>query len=259
MEQNTGEKKYLEAALRIGEFFEKHVEENGSWKITWSTETGKPVSDNYADPLGQICPFLRGLYERTGDEKWKRLADGAIAYVERTILRTYNWEGQFEDSVLSVNYSNLTHFGAVALAKYYARYRNDDAECMQKAEDLMRFVEDQFVVWNLAPPWYDTKREYDPRLWHTPGVLEQYHWYTPIDSSAAAVASGFLAMYKATRKELYLAKALCLTDQISVMQEPDGRIPTHWSDCEAAKKDFWMNCMFASMRVLSEMAEFENT
>lgn len=255
-EEHTGDRKYLEAALRIGDFFAKHVEENGSWKITWSEITGEPVTDNYADPLGHICPFLRKLYLRTGDEKWKVLADNAVSYVEKTVLPSYNWEGQFEDSVLSVNYSNLTHFGAVALTKYYALYCSEDEHRMHEAEDLMRFIEDQFVVWHLAPPWYDTGREYDPKVWHTPGVLEQYHWYTPIDSSTAAVAGAFLSMYRATGKDLYLAKALCLTDQIVFMQEADGKIPTHWSDCESARKDMWMNCMFASMAILSEMAEF---
>lgn len=256
-EEMSGDGKYLDAALKIGRFFEENVEENGSWKITWSEITGKPVTENDADPLREICPFLMGLYHKTGEEKWKKLADGAAFYVEKHILATYNWEGQFEDSVLSANYSNLTHFGAAALARYYAENRSDDEKCMKDAEDLMRFVEDQFVVWHLAPPWYDTEREYDTKLWHTPSVLEQYHWYTPIDSSAALTAEAFLAMYKAGRGDLYLAKAFCLLDQIVVMQEENGRIPTHWSDCDGARKDMWMNCMFASMAALSEMAEFE--
>lgn len=254
MEKETGEQKYLEEALKIGEFFFNNVEENGSWKITWSETTGKPVTDNYADPLRQICPFLMGLYLRTRDEKWKNLADGAIRYVEKTVLPSYNWEGQFEDSVLSSNYSNLTHFGAASLAEHYALFYSGNEERMKVAEDLMRFVEDQFVVWNMAPPWYDTKREYDPKLWHTPGVLEQYNWYTPIDSSAAIVAEAFLAMYKAGRGDLYLAKAICLADQLVVMQNSDGQIPTHWSDCEGARKDMWFNCMFASMKTLGDMA-----
>ena len=94
-------------------------------------------------------------------------------------------------------------------------------------------------------------------IWHTPCALEQYGWYVPIDDSAASVARGFLALYKAGEGELYLAKARALMDQITIMQHENGQIPTHWMNTEDAEKNFWFNFMFYSCRMLEAMSEYE--
>ena len=69
---------------------------------------------------------------------------------------------------------------------------------------------------------------------------------------------GFLELYKAGCGDLYLAKARALTDQLTVVQHEDGKIPTHWMNTEDAEKNFWFNCMFESCRVLEIMSEYEN-
>lgn len=262
MEQATGEKKYLDEAVKIGRYYLKTVLPCGSWYLVRSEETGEPVSENLISPLDSVIPFLTQLYERTGDEAFKTLSDRAIGYVMKTQLSTYNWEGQFEDSPLSTNYMNLTHFAATKLAIYFAENHAHDPEKMELAKELMRFCEDQFVIWKRPYPWPhaspDGSAPYDTSLWHTPCALEQYGWYVPIDSSTCAVARGFLALYKAGLGEIYLAKARALTDQVTRMQHENGRIPTHWMRTEDAEKNFWFNCMFFSCETLEMMAEFEN-
>ena len=262
MEKATGDRKYLEEALKIGEYYLKTVEPNGSWYLMRSLKTGEPLSGNYVSPLDGVVDFLRSLYERTGEEKWKTLSDGAVNYVLKTQLPTYNWEGQFEDSPLSTNYMNLTHFGAASLAEYLAEYHSDDPKKLETAKELMRFCEDQFVIWNRPYPWAhatpDGSKPYDTSLWHTPCALEQYGWYVPIDSSTCGVLMGFLALYKAGCGEIYLAKARALADQVTVMQHENGQIPTHWMRTEDAEKNFWFNCMFYSCHALEVMSEYEN-
>lgn len=253
IEKITKDKKYLDAAIKIGEFYYNSVLENGSWYIIID-ENAKPVSFNYCDPLPNVVPFLMWLYERTGDKKWKELTDNAIAYVEKNTLLKYNWEGQFEDSGLSSNYSNLTHFGADALVRYYAAYHSDDESKMKIADDIMRFIEDQFVVWNRPAPW--NKDSEDVSLWPVPCALEQYNWYVPIDASAAIIIRTFVSMYKAGRGELHLAKAKALADTITRVQHEDGMIPTHWMDEETLNgHNFWINCMIATANAVEEMAE----
>lgn len=255
LERKTGETRYLEEALRIGAYYRDHVLENGSWHLILDVRTGEPVSSNFCEPTADITPFLRALYDRTGDEIWKTLADGALKYTETHALKNYEWEGQFEDSVCSLLYSNLSHYGAAALARYYADYFPDSPEHMAAAEDLMRFVEDQFVVWKRPAPW--NASGYDTSVWHTPAGLEQYAWHMPIDASTAQIASAFLAMYRAGRGELYLAKALALADSLTQAQQPDGRIPTHWMTEEFMRgRNFWINCLFSSASVLAEFAAF---
>ena len=249
----TGDRKYLDEAIKIGEHYALNVLDNGSWHLIKDIRTGDVLSPNFCDPLEHIVPFLMSLYAATGNEKWRSLADGAIRYVENNNLKTYEWEGQFEDSVCSVNYSNLTHYGASALARHYAKYYADDGEKRAVAEDLMRFVEDQFVVWRRPAPW--NKDSDDTTVFHTPCGLEQYNWYVPIDASTANIMSAFLAMYKAGYGELYLEKAKALADSLTRVQYDDGLIPTHWMTREKTDLPFWINCMFHAAIKLAEIAE----
>lgn len=263
LEKATGDGKYLEEALKIARYYQRTVEPNGSWYLVRSCETGEALTTNFVSPLEHVEPFLMGLYERTGEACWRELAEGAIAYVEKTQLTTYNWEGQFEDSPLSTNYMNLTHYAPTDLAGYYAEYRADSPECLECARELMRFVEDQFVIWKRPYPWKHAspgadEPPYDTSLWHTPAALEQYGWYVPIDASTSSVLLGFLKLYRAGCGSLYLAKAKALADQLTRVQHENGQIPTHWMNTEASEKNFWFNCMFASCRVLEIMAEYES-
>lgn len=263
LEQATGQAVYLEEALKIGRYYLRTVEPNGSWYLVRSCKTGEALTQNFISPLESVEPFLMALYKRTGDVCWKELSDKAVNYVVGTQLPSYNWEGQFEDSPVSTNYINLTHYGPTALATYYAENHADDPACMELAKQLMRFVEDQFVVWKRPYPWMHAtpsadEAPYDTSLWHTPAALEQYSWYVPIDASVSTVLMGFLALYKAGCGSLYLAKAKVLADQLTRVQHENGQIPTHWMNTEAAEKNFWFNCMFESCRALEVMADYES-
>ena len=254
LEEKTKEHKYFDAAIKIGEFYLENVQPSGTWNLIIDSRTGETVSSNPCAPLTNIVPFLMKLYERTGEEKWKTLADNAITFVEKNTLQTYNWEGQFEDSGLSVSYSNLTHYGASSLARHYAKYYSDDENKMKIAQELVRYIEDQFVVWHRPAPW--NKDSADTSLWPTPCALEQYNWYVPIDASAANIIMTFVAMYKAGRGELYLAKARALADTITRVQHEDGMIPTHWLDKKTLDGDnFWINCMIAAADAVETVSE----
>lgn len=248
MEEATGEKKYFDSALRIAEFYKNHVLDSGSWSVILSRETGEAVSRNLCMPLMDIVPFLMAMFRRTGDTAWKDLADGAVAYVEREVLPRFDWEGQFEDSRISANYSNLSHYGAGAFVQHYAAYYADDEARMRIADDVMRFVEDQFVVWNRPSPW--VYPGYPTEKWTTPAGLEQYKWYMPIDASTSAIMLNFLSMYDAGRGELHLAKARALADVLTRVQKENGQIPTHWMNESEEGAGFWINCHLSSAAAL---------
>lgn len=255
LEKRLKNGKYLEAAKKIGAFYQQYVSENGSWYLIFDYRTGEPLCQNFTDPLGQVLPFLRGLYQLTGETVWKELADGALRYVENCMMVSYEWEGQFEDSFCSHSYSNLTHYCPTALAGYYAAYYPEDELKMQAAEELMRFAEDQFVVWKRSAPW--NLSGFDTSQWLTPCGLEQYAWHVPIDASTADLMLGFLHLYQAGRGALYLEKAKALADAITRTQQPDGMIPTHWMNEEHLHgKNYWINCQFFTAEALTELADF---
>jgi len=262
----TKNDKYIKEAIKIADYYKNTIEENGSWYLVRSTVTGEPTVQNYIAPMEQVVPLLMEIYEETNDDSYKEICDRAMKYALNNQMKSYNWEGQFEDIMPSCNYMNLTHYSPIAVAKYYAQYHKGNTEYMETAKELMRFAEDQFVVWNRPNPWaYNWYAAWDETVdetkefpkWTTPCALEQYSWYVPIDASAANFILGFLAMYEAGCGELYLAKAKALADQITRTQHENGMIPTHWMNTEGSDSNFWYNCLFCSCLALEEISKYD--
>ncbi len=256
LEKVTGEKKYLDAAYRIAEHYKKNVLPNGSWYLLVTADTNEHESYNCCTTF-DILNFMSALYHRTNEACWHELEKGYFAYLSKNCLENYNWEGQFEDISLSGGYVNLTHFPADNLISYIVNNLADDPEMIKEAEQLMRFVEDQFVVWGDFAPWSSYYEE-GKSCWFSPAGMEQYYWYLPIDASTAKILSTFLDLYSVTHDELLLEKARALGDSITRMQNPEsGVIPTHWikEDCATNLENFWINCHIYSATALLQLAK----
>ena len=172
------------------------------------------------------------------------------------MVKDFHWEGQFEDAVLSQHYSNMTHFTASVVIKDVAENHKDDPERIECARELMRYIEDQFVVWD-KPLKHHNHDNTDN--WSYPAGLEQYAWYVPIDSSTAGIMSSFLNMHRLTGEELYLEKAKALANSITRMQNTEnGMIPTHWrfKDCKETGGELWINCLIGTTNRLFSIAEY---
>ena len=263
LSEATGDPKYAEEALKIGKYYLDHVEDNGSWYLVRSEKTGEPAAPNYVAPAETVLPFLTELYEYTGDEVWKTLCEGAVAYIEKNQLIPFDWEGQFEDIGVSMRYENLTQYGPVGLARYYLKFHRDEPEYVERAKELIRFAEDQFVVWHRPVPWDfpaagSLESDGTAPEYHTPAALEQYRCYWPIDASVCHITNGFLALYEAGCGDLYLAKAKVMADQITRMQFENGQIPTFWINTPDFYSNFWFNCMFSSCNTLMTLSEYDD-
>lgn len=250
----TDDKKYFDAALKIAQYYKENVLPCGSWYLLYDCETGKPLSDNICIEY-RFVDFFNSLYEITGDEAWHKLEIGHFNYITEICLKTYNWEGQFEDVKVSGNYNNLTHFAADKTIEYISKNLSHDKNMVDEAVDLMRYVEDQFVVWGEFPNRYN-----DPNFkpHYTPAGLEQYYCYWPIDSSTATIMKTFTNMYLLTKDRLYLEKALTLGDTITRRQvEETGMIPTFWSgeNCSEGHRNFWINCQIGTAFCMMQLAE----
>lgn len=250
----TGDEKYMKAALRIAEYYKATVLPCGSWYLLYDCESGKPISNNICIEF-RFVEFFRMLYEKTGNEAWHELEVGHYNYISEVCLKTYNWEGQFEDVKVSGNYQNLTHFAANKMIGYISKYLSDDENMVAEAMDLMRFIEDQFVVWGEYPIW-NPSQKLGHR--HTPAGLEQYFCYVPIDSSAATIMNGFIDMYLLKKDRLYLEKAMTLGDTVTRRQvEETGMIPTFWvgENCAEGHRNFWINCQIRTAFCMMRLAD----
>ena len=119
------------------------------------------------------------------------------------------------------------------------------APVWKDAREVLRFAEDQFVVW--SHPW--------GRGWYTPGVIEQYNCRVTIDASYAKMISFYLKMYEVERNPLDLAKARALGDAITRNQQSDGLIPTVFPNDPGRAGRHWLNCMMATIRALLELED----
>jgi hypothetical protein len=260
LEKATGDSKYFEAAKRIAEFYRENVLPSGSWYLLVDAMTGEPAGQKNCCLHFGVLNFLHSFFVRTGEECWHDLEKNYYRYIEKNSLENYNWEGQFEDAALTANYSNLTHINADQMISYISLNMSDDKEMLAEAETLMRFVEDQFVVWGEYPVWNPKEERLKKQ---TPAGLEQYFCYVPIDASAATIMNGFMDMYRLKKDRLYLEKAMTLGDTITRRQvEETGKIPTFWigDNCEEGHRNYWINCQIGTgfyMLRLAELTEAE--
>ena len=254
----TNDKKYFDAAMKIAEYYKANVCENGTWHQMLSVETGESLASNYSIPTS-ITAFLYKVYKLTNDETYKTLSENGMKYLWNNTVKDFHWEGQFEDSGLSQHYSNMTHFSASSIIKDILDNHSDNPEYVECAKELMRYIEDQFVVWDKPQKYH---RHGNADYWSYPAGLEQYNWYVPIDTSTLGIASSFINMHKLTKEPLYLEKAKALANTVTRMQnEENGLIPTHWKtkDCKETGGDLWINCLIASANRLFEFAEYLDT
>ncbi len=251
----THDIKYKEAALRIAATYEKLQEPSGTWKLKlW--QDGSPVTDNDCIPIG-IIRFLERLESQYSVKEYLKVRSDAFNWVLNNPLKTYNWSGQFEDVAPVEPYKNLSKDEASAFATYLFE-RMDENNCFKQiADELLRFCEDQFIVWEKPMP----QKQYNVEEWITPCVLEQYSCYEPINASVANMIEAYLVGYIATKDEVYKAKAIELANAVTFAQHRDtGRYPTYWQLNERQDKSVgwidWLNCTSYCAKVMLRMADF---
>jgi maltose/maltodextrin transport system substrate-binding protein len=260
------EKKFLNAAIKIAQTYQKQQLQSGTWPLMADIKTGEAISKNYCVPT-DIISFLDRLINSHGIVKLSDTRARAFNWILSNPMKTFHWEGQFEDMGFSKNYSNMERGKPLAFALLLFKQAEVKPEYIKMAEELIRFSEDQFVVWERPLPreLFRTaerpipKPAHRPEEWMTPCALEQYDYYTPIDASAASAILAFRKAYEVTGKELYLAKAISLADAQTYAQNLGGGIyPTNQMGLkEGAVQpkvwDGWINCATVTASALLEL------
>ena len=246
----------LAAAVRIAERYLALQGGDGTWPLNCRLSDGRAMGPNRLVPM-DVIEFFERLHALTGEAKYRSTADRAFAYIENGPLRTWNWEGQFEDIEPTEKFVNLTEHGPCDVAIYLLKRFPGDARRIAQAREIARFAEDQFVCWEN--PLYAEKHLIDSgfgvwgdqKAWRCPCALEQYNCYVPIDSSAAKILRTFLALYRAEGREADLAKARTLGEALVRETDETGYLPTFWFN----HRQDWPNCMVSSSNALAELAE----
>lgn len=233
----SGEEKYLEAAKKIADTYLKRQLDNGSWYQFVNHETGDPTADNIVIPTSVINYFDR-LKTNYGVNGLDISISKTFQWIMDNPVKTFNWQGQFEDVKALPPYKNLSREQACDLAIYLFRNKKE----IKLAEELVRFSEDQFVIWEKPkkiayqqPQHKGGKSE----NWITPSVQEQFVFWMPVGRSAAIMIEAYWEAYAATKKEIYLAKAKSIANAFTLVQKAhNGDYPTFFTQYPMNK---WLN------------------
>ena len=247
----TGDREFLDAALKIAQTLKSTQLPDGRWYFRVDAMTGKMVEDYTSDQAEAIC-FLDALARNHGRRELIPIVERATQWMLSNPVKTNHWQQQWDDVGLQPPYRNLEFYDAAFFAMHLLRYATPQNGYRQVAEDLFRYIEDQFVLW---------ENSYNPQF-IAPGVQEQYLCYITIDWHAAHFIRLCMAMHQATGDAIYLKKAAAMADTLTVIQHADGYFPTWMRQTPAKEPEtlgtidysgLWPNCMSYTAEVLIKL------
>ncbi len=267
----TGNPALLQAARRIADTYVRTQLPSGTWPVMVDVDTGESGGEAECIPV-HIVRFLHELARTYGLKEYEKSCRAAFDWIMANPVSTFNWSAQFEDgNPFLPPYANLSARGA---ALYFTIYLDEnfrgDAAMMRLSREILRFSEDQFVIWERPAPGlradlFDPKTGRCPQDqwsftstpgWITPSVLEQYGFYLPVGTSGAVALEAYLEAWKAGGDVMDLAKAVSLANNMTYLQmlQGDGGIPTQWvtgySGCYG-----WVNNLASQARALLAAAD----
>ena len=249
----TTDSALFSAAVRIADTYEKLYKLHGYWPLLIEGATGAVLAENPTDE-GVVLPLIVRLRKSFHLTRYNELVRQVEAKWKQR-MQTFSFEGQFEDQRIVGDYQNLANGPALEAARFLFDSANGNTSMLAKAEEFLRFAEDQFVVWSDPIP--EPRPGYFSVNWFIfPCALEQYSCYSPIDAHAAAFIAAFQKAYVATGRDIYLAKAISLANSMTRAQDPEtGRYPTWWMK-NRYDAPGWLNCAVADAQAMAEFGHF---
>lgn len=243
----TRDKRYLQAAERIAQTYLKQQLKNGTWYLYADPKTGNPrySSNNLAIPI-VIIEYLDRLARNYKMTELNPAIQKSLAWTMSNPVKTFNWQAQFEDVGPHKPYVDMSKREACELAIYLFKNSKKEPGKIRIAEDLVRYAEDQFVIWEnpQALNKYPNFSWLNSTNWISPSAQEQYNYWVPVTFSAYILIKTFFQAYLTTQKRLYLAKALSLANAMTVMQKANGgSYSAYFTKHPIAESDQWINCI----------------
>jgi hypothetical protein len=246
--EKTRDKKYFDAAINIANTYIKNQLPSGTWYIRINKLTGKPASEVLCIPI-RIVDLLSELVNKYNQKQFQYPIDSAIKWIWENPMKTYDWTGQFEDIAAAGPYQNLTKFEASWFAQYLLDNKDKDSSYKTLAIELIAFCEDQFVFWE-RPKIYDNWGT-SSSDWHSPGVVEQYKCYVPIDGSCDQMILTYMKAYEKTGELIYREKAKELANSVVNYQLDNGMIRTFMFP---GISEFWNNGLAFDLVMFEKMS-----
>jgi len=225
----TQDAAYFDAALRVAQTYLKTQRPDGTWPLVVDRRTGEELKSKPVIPTWVLFFFER-LAKQYGRSEFAPAAERVAAWLLAHPAKEFRWDSQFEDVKIKEPYRKMAYEQAADTAYYLLTNGGDDAEKVGLAEELLRFVEDQFIVWEkptegwktLEFPGGPTKySQYAVDTWLAPAVIEQFG-FVLVARATAVVMRVYAKAYEVTGKDVYLAKARSLANTLVATQQYHG-------------------------------------
>jgi maltose/maltodextrin transport system substrate-binding protein len=247
----TRDQKYFDAARRIAHTYVKLQSPGGTWPLKVDIRSGAPIAPIDLIP-SEIIRFFDRLIEQYHCTEFKPACDRAVAWMVRNPVRTFDWKAQFDDAKVRGPYENLSKHEACQFAAFLLAHHRELPTALQ----LLRFAEDQFVVWEQPPVLPARSEALQSKHWITPCSCEQYAMFEPISGSSAWMIVAYVRAYQATGDRLHLLKAQSLANALTVAQQRhDGRYPTRMIEQDLA---YWLNSTVNTARAMQLLARLSD-
>jgi hypothetical protein len=241
MYEATKDRKYLDYARHIAQVTAKFQAADGSFPYRVNFKTGK-VKEAYCTGGIQFSLLVEALERHGVDEQLRLASRRAIQWLLDFPAESNNWQGGYEDVGEARPYFNLTQWEPEVVIAYLCRHKDRNPRYVLQAKKLLRFVEDQFVL-------FGPQSEAHVVPVKGPLVFEQYVCWWPMEVHAGYYLLANLELHRATGEQVYLDKAKATGNAICAQQYPDGAISnwaSRWLDHGKPKGENsghnWYNC-----------------
>jgi hypothetical protein len=245
------DERYLAYAHHIAHTFTTLQQPDGSWPYRVDPQDGKTVeayTSNAVSPA-RLLGMLENIQPNT---TYAASRTKAIQWVLNNPVKTKRWQGMYEDIGARVPYQNLEHWDTNEMIRYIAHYHRNDTASVSIAEDLNKYIEDQFVVWQTGDRCVS---DYCP----TPTVLEQYTCYRPMEVHTAMWIMSLIALHRCTGNTDYLAKATNAANSIVRAQQKNGAYSTWGFDLRFGRPLLtmdWPGCNAVAVTALLQLNRY---
>jgi hypothetical protein len=215
----TKDARYLEYARHIARVTARFQAPDGSFPYRVNPQNGN-VTEAFCTGGIQFSLLVEALSAYGIEPELVLASERAIQWMTAYPATTNHWQGGYEDIGEYKPYKNLTHWEAQLLLQYLCRHRDRDPSYLPLAKKLLRFVEDQFVL-------FGPDSEAHPVPVKGPLVFEQYLCWWPMEVHTGYYIQSLLELHKATGEQVYLDKAMAAGNAICAQQFDDGAI-SNW-------------------------------
>lgn len=242
----TGEPSYAAYAERLAAILLDFQQPDGSWPYRVRLSDGAIV-ESYTGAVIMAMLLLEQMESRNPNGPYTKALDRGLDWILQNPVQTGLWQQMYEDAPTREPYTNLEQWAALETSMFLLRRCHPQA--VELAVQLVRYVEDQFVIFDNDPI---TPVSYLP---YTPCNLEQYGCYWPMDFHTANYVRATLALHTVTGDSIWAKKSAAAANTIVQCQQPDGHLSTAVPDQRLGSAPSttvrdWFNCMSHAANVL---------